>query len=351
LLSEVAVNFAPVEVIIRDMVKPQRAVDDFLANCRSRRLSERTVTTYARTLDEFASRPDVRDLDVSKITLLPIERYLATKSKLARGTVSGIETHLYMLFEYLARPEDRKIPRNPMYGMLRTRRAASEDLDVVTVSTGEVFRMLEAAYPGTELNAMSIAAYLGPRRHALAMLRSPDYNQATGEMRFHEKGDKTIWKPVADELRLVLDASIARGEISPSYPFQADPPYLVPPEGYLQRPAARDDRVIWRVVKKVAARAGVNAHVHALRAAFAVFYLDSFGRDTYGLQKSMGHSSMKTTETYLRRYDARKAMQPLRGLSWAGVNDGNGEASGLPQLAAKWLESSQVMGAGGFEPP
>jgi len=33
--------------------------------------------------------------------------------------------------------------------------------------------------------------------------------------------------------------------------------------------------VIWRLIRRVATRAGVTAHVHALRAAFAVFYLNA----------------------------------------------------------------------------
>lgn len=339
-------NFAPQEVIIRDMLRPQIAVDDFLADMRRRRLSERTVTTYARTLDEFAARPDVVDLDVSKITATHVTRFLATKSRLARGTVSGVETHLHMYFEYLLQPPDQKIVRNPMAGMLRTKRVASEHLDVVTVETGDVQRMLQAARPGTERNAIAILAFLGPRRRALASLKLSDYNRETGELRFFEKGDKVIWKPLPHELRGVLEASIARGEIR-----QAPEDYLVPPEGYLQRGGNRDDRVIWRVVKKVAGRAGVEAHVHALRAAFAVYYLENFERDTFGLQELMGHADPKTTRTYLRRYDRRQAMQSVRDLSWGIALADNSEASGIPQIAEKALESSSVMGAGGFEPP
>jgi site-specific recombinase XerD len=373
-VQQVGVNFEPQDVIIRDMLKPQIAVDDFLADMRRRRLSERTVTTYARTLDEFAARPDVCDLDVSKIGRTHLERYLAQKSRLARETVSGMETHLNMWFRYLL--ERSKIARNPMEGMARTRRRRSEDIDVLTVETPEVRRMLEVARPGTERNAMMILAALGPRRRAVASLKLADYNRETGELRFFEKGDKVIWKPVPHELRRVLEASIARGEIRP-----APEDYLVPPEGYLQRAGDRDDRVIWRVVRRVADRAGVRAHVHALRAAFAVYYLENFERDTFGLQELMGHNDPKTTRTYLRRYDKRRAMEPVRELTWGltfeGGNDGrdraeepgiavpvlapgslvadaqpgNEEDSAFPQIAGKQLESSQVMGAGGFEPP
>jgi integrase len=154
-----------------------------------------------------------------------------------------------------------------------------------------------------------------------------------------------IWKPIPAELRQILDASIARGEI------REPDDYLVPPEGYLVRKGDRDDRVIWRVVKRVADRSGVEAHLHALRAAFAVYYLEQNNRDTYGLKNLLGHSSMQTTEVYLRRSDKRAAMQPVRSLSWAGAASGNAEPPESPQIAARWLASSPVVGAGGFEPP
>jgi hypothetical protein len=251
-----------------------------------------------------------------------------------------------MWFEYLLQPPDSKIARNPMAGMVRTKRLNSEHLDVLTVETADVQRMLEVAKPGTERNAIAILAFLGPRRRAVASLKLSDYNRDTGELRFYEKGDKVIWKPLPHELRSVLDASIAAGDIWP-----APNDYLVPPEGFLQRTGDRDDRVIWRIVKKVAHRAGVEAHVHALRAAFAVFYLETFERDTFGLQELMGHADPKTTRTYLRRFDKRRAMEPVRELSWGVALAGNDEEPATPQIAEKALESSPAVGAGGFEPP
>lgn len=342
--ATVALDTRAQDVIVRVMLTPQRAIDDFLGDCRRQRWSERSIQTYANTLDTFATRlPE--DLDVSKITADHVRRYLATRAHLAPGTVAGHEAHLSSWFKWMFKA--RKITRNPMDEITRTRRVPAEDIEVVSVSTIEVPRLLDVARPGSERNAVAIASYLGPRRHAIAVLRARDYDQETRTMRFREKGSKTIEKPVPDELGLILDASIARGEI------QAAPTdYLVPPEGYLQRTKGdRDDRVIWRIIKRVADRAGVDAHVHALRAAFAVFYLERNPDDLLGLKELLGHRSLNTTLLYLRRMNKQAAMQRVRSLSWAGAGAGNSEAPGIPQFAAKWLESSPVMGAGGFEPP
>lgn len=95
--------------------------------------------------------------------------------------------------------------------------------------------------------------------------------------------------------------------------------YLVPPKGYLQRNGERDDRVIWRLVKRVAARAGVDAHVHALRAAFAAYYLLLHPGDVEALKELLGHRSIATTQVYLHKFDKATAMERVRGLSWADV--------------------------------
>jgi hypothetical protein len=175
-------------------------------------------------------------------------------------------------------------------------------------------------------------------------LRLSDYDRDRGVMRFREKGGKTIWKPVPDELARILEVSITAGHIG-------EDGYLIPPEGPLVRPGARDDRVIWRVVKRVAARAGVEAHVHALRAAFAVFFLETHNRDAISLQELMGHESFETTKIYLRKMDKAAAMENVRDLSWRAASPDNEDDPAIPQIAGEWLSSSQAVGAGGFEPP
>ena len=42
-----------------------------------------------------------------------------------------------------------------------------------------------------------------------------------------------------------------------------------------RREGDRDDRIIWRTVKNLGARAGVEVHPHALRPAFALRFLES----------------------------------------------------------------------------
>jgi integrase len=83
--------------------------------------------------------------------------------------------------------------------------------------------------------------------------------------------------------------------------------------------AERSDRVIWETVKKLAARAGVVAHLHALRAAFAVQFDEANLAQVAALKELLGHPRTDQTLVYLRRKNKAKAMEVVRDLSWGGA--------------------------------
>lgn len=342
LQGEVQVDLREPEVVIRVVLTSYRAIDDFLGDCARRGYSQRTQATYRRILDQFADRlPD--DYDVSRISSEDVRRYLNSRSHLARGTVAHTEAVLSSWFKWLY--QEQKIGRNPFDRLPRTRRIPAADLDVTTVSPDDVRRLMLIAQGWPERLAIGVLVYLGPRRHAAARLKLTDWDRGRGRMRFREKGAKTIWKPIPDDLDRLLEAALAAGV------WESGDDYLIPPEGYLSRKGERDDRVIWRIVKRVAARAGIDAHAHALRAAFAVFYDEKNPGDTLALRDLMGHRSVATTEVYLRRRDKEAGMERVRGLSWGVAMDGDEPIVESPQIAGNALASSELVGAGGFEPP
>lgn len=67
--------------------------------------------------------------------------------------------------------------------------------------------------------------------------------------------------------------------------------------------------MIWKTVKRVAARAGAQSHVHALRVAFAVQFDDANPDKAIALKELMGHSRIDQTVAYLRRKDKAKAIE------------------------------------------
>lgn len=326
------------------MLTPSDAVDLFLGDLgrKSRSRKGRTVAEYQRILYKFADSLG-RNTDVTEITSDHVRRFFGDYDHLASNTMSTYDAILRSFFEWLDRAG--RIRRNPMKEIPKPRRVDPMDLNVTTIDKGDVPRLLAAAETWPEILAVHLALYTGARRSALSSLRLRDFNQTTGKLRFEEKGGKTIEKAVADELRVVLDAAVAMGV------YTSPDDYLIPSKG----PTAnkeRDDRIIWEIVKDIARRAGIVTHVHALRAAFATFYLEGHPGDLEGLQAQMGHTSLEVTKIYLRKLDRQVAMERVRDLSWASVAPtGYAGVVAFPQSAEKLLESRLAMGAGGFEPP
>lgn len=320
-------------VIVRPMLILTRATDLFLDDLLSRGYSQRTVDTYRRLLDQFSDSVQ-DDYDVGQVTEDDCRKFFIRFNRKAAGTRAHAFSVLSSFFSWLYFGE--KIKRNPLDRMVRPRRIPAEDLDVVTLSTADVRNLLEMAETWPERIAINVLAYLGPRRHAVATLRLRDYDQTRGRIRFKEKGAKTIWKPAPAKLRSLLDAAIAAGV------YQSSDDYLIPAEGKLSRSGDRDDRVIWRIVKRLAARAEIVAHVHALRAAFAVFYLEQPDADIQSLKDLMGHRSIATTQIYLRKRDKDAGMEPVRSLDWGD----NTQAAEVSLLAGKRFESSADSGGG-----
>lgn len=300
-------------VIIRPMLTLTAAIDLYVdGHLVDLGRAKRTRDSYGRVLDKFCDRFP-RHWDVAKINEEDCRSFLALWASKSRGYRATIYAPLNGLFRFLYR--SRCIKANPMEFISAPVRQRPEDLDVVTINPLDVPTLLREARAGAERNCMFILACLGPRRHAAALLTIDDYRD--GRLRFREKGNKVIWKPVPEELRNVLEASLANREIS------AEQPYLIPPEGPLSRKvdgkAERDDRIVWRIVKRVAGRCGIEAHTHALRRAFACYYLLENPGDSRGLQKLMGHKNPATTEVYVKSLDDALAMEPVRALSWLGA--------------------------------
>jgi integrase/recombinase XerD len=145
----------------------------------------------------------------------------------------------------------------------------------------------------------------------VARLRWRDVDLERGTMKFREKGGKAITKPIPDEFAALLRAAVASREVASS-PGQ----YVVPMQRKQAHSRERDNRVVWRIVKNLGARAGVEVHPHSLRAAFAVQFLETHPGELEALQRLMGHSKIETTQIYPWRLDQERAMERAKDLSW-----------------------------------
>lgn len=302
-----------------------RAVDLWLGELERNNRSPRTVDTYRRLLDKLSDA--FPHIDIGDVSTAMVRHFLDAQAQSAGkrrrkspATIAQNVTIVGGFFDWLTK--EGVVTRNPGRRngdriISRPRQTRPDENDnVVTVSADDVRALLAEANAGSwgERIAVNCLAYLGPRRRALAGARREDYDEKSGTLTFREKGSKTIAKPVPDELATILDAAIAAGV------YTSPDAYLVPSRAETRRPGTRDDRIVWHLVREVAARAGVKTHVHALRAAFAVHYLETHRDENalFALKDLMGHARIETTLVYLRRLDRRQSMETVRDLSWGG---------------------------------
>lgn len=331
------------------------ATDLWLGELTRQGHSDRTVDKYRRLLDKLADAHS-RHTDVADLTVVHVRGFLDRQAKRANGTRKAPATiaqdvsTVCGFFDWLT--SEGIIGRNPTRRngdriVTRPRQTPAEENDNITSISGDGVRKLIAeANTGSwpERLAVNCLVYAGARRHAVAQLRIGDYDPVGRMLTFHEKGGKTIEKPVPHALARVIESAVAAGV------YDTIDDYLIPSRAQQRRAGERDDRIIWRLVRDVAARAGVDTHVHALRAAFAVHFLESNEGELVALQKLMGHKRIETTLVYLRRLDRRQAMETVRDLSWdvAGVDTGDSER--FPQIARESFDAFRLAEKEGFEP-
>jgi hypothetical protein len=123
-----------------------------------------------------------------------------------------------------------------------------------------------------ELPRIACAVPLGSR-NPIRVRESPAHARplANETIKFREKGAKLITRPLPSVLAGLLRAAVDESAV-PTGPVD----YVIPMLRKQLKSGERDDRVIYRTVRRLAARAGVaEAHVHALRGAFAVHFLET----------------------------------------------------------------------------
>ncbi len=284
------------------------ATDLWLGELARQGRAETTRRKYRETLDPFCATYE--HLTPREITADHCRSFLNRWSNHSKSTLALHVTVLRGFFAFLY--EEEIIARNPAEKLQRPKRLRPEDVDVVSVSGNDVRRMFDAVATWQELVCLAVLLYLGVRRRAASSARRRDLDFEQGTIRFREKGGKVIVKPMPDELAAILRAADQHGV------WSTPDDYLIPNrKPWLVRTGAeRGHKVIYETVVKVAQRAGVRSHVHALRAAFAVQFDEAHPDQVIALKELLGHARIETTMTYLRRKDKARAMETVRDLSW-----------------------------------
>jgi integrase len=313
-------------------VRLDRALDLYMGDLARQGRSPRTRQTYWSKLVLLADKFE----NVEDVTPEACAAFVDRWKDSAVGTLAHSVTTTKVFFRWCE--EQEYITRSPAEKLKRPRKPSPDELDVVTLTADQVRAMLAAVETWHEALCLTVLAYMGPRKGAASTVRWRDVDLVKETIKFREKGRKVITKPLPSLLAGLLRAAVD----DPGVPTARED-YVIPMVRKQLRSGERDDRIIYRTVKRLAARAGIaEAHVHAIRAAFAVQFLETHVGDLEALQALMGHKKIETTQVYLRRLNRAHAMERVRDLSWDAPQF---EASGVKAPSRFELEYAALQAA------
>jgi len=260
-------------------------------------LSKNSLDAYRRDLRLFSrwlevKRPERADLHAVQpqdIAAYFADRHAESKPSSANRRLSVLKRFYQMALR------DRRIAQDPCLKMASAKQPVRF---VHTLNEAQVEALLNAPDVRTPLGLrertmLELMYASGLRVSELVTLKVVELSLNDGVLRITGKGSKTRLVPFGEQARHWLERYMkeARGVILNG---QVDDALFVTARG---GPMTR--QMFWIVIKKHAARAGINAPLspHTLRHAFATHLLNH-GADLRVVQLLLGHSDISTTQIY-----------------------------------------------------
>jgi integrase/recombinase XerD len=268
-----------------------RLLSDFLVFLGAElQLSPNTVAAYRTDLDRLllgaAKLPDRTDL---------LRHVRTLRAEFAPASVLRNLAAIRGFFRFLL--AEGEIQVDPSEGLLGTR---IEKRLPKALSRPNVERLLSAAAGNDPLTIrnraiLEVLYATGCRVGEVVNLELGSVLDSHGFLRLFGKGRKERLVPLSDRARAHLSAW--RDDVRPLFAARAKSPTAAMFLSHRGRPL---DRIrIWRVLRELAARAGltVACSPHALRHSFAT-HLVGGGADLRAVQELLGHASLGTTQIY-----------------------------------------------------
>lgn len=261
-------------------------------------LADNTVEAYRRDLRRFAHWMEEAGVDRwNELSVARLGDYLAFLSteRLAPASVARHVASLKMFFRFLVL--DGQLDRSS--AALLHRPSLWERIPSV-LSERQVNELLSAPKPGDKLflrdrALLEILYATGARASEAARLRLGDVHMEDRFCRCLGKGNKERLVPFSPRAKKALEDYLAVER--PSLVEHSSTDRL-----FVSRTGRPIDRVdLWKIVKKYARRVGITAPLspHTFRHSFATHLLAQ-GADLRVIQELLGHSSISTTQHYLR---------------------------------------------------
>ena len=268
-------------------------IDDFLGYLKLERgLAANTVAAYRRDLTEFAEVTG--NTSTEKIDSRVVTTYLGYLGRQGRkpSTISRKISSVKQLFGYLV--EAGVIKKNPAGAVTAPKIMRYHPH---YLSPREIEMMIEAAQEQAKngrRDRMIVELLYGSglRISELIGLKLSDIEFEAGFIRVTGKGNKQRLVPLGGYARSAVESYLAE---APDKKDEKSGNLLL--RNNLGKAFSRVG--LWRIVKKLVARAGISKPVspHTLRHSFATHMLEG-GADLRVVQEMLGHADISTTQIY-----------------------------------------------------
>ncbi len=271
----------------------REVIVEFKVYLINKNCSTNTIEAYEHDLSVFESYIRESNLNFLKITPEDFERFVATLGNFSPSTINRTAAAIKSFYKFLYLYD--YISRNPLEDVQLPsyEKPLPKALSFEEVQT--IFGVIDVTTPlGLRDRVMLELMYAtGIRISEVLSLKILDISLENNYIKVLGKGNKERIVPFYNRVKNLMSKYLegAYPEISKGKPYMF--------------PNYRGDRMsrigAWKIIKNYAQKAGIahKVHPHVFRHTFATHMLLG-GCDIRTLQELLGHSSISTTERYLK---------------------------------------------------
>lgn len=279
----------------------EELVEVYIENLNNvKHASKNTLASYRRDLRKMAQYFETTGVNrVDEVTATFLDSYILylERNGMSSATVSRSIASIKSFFTYLLR--QGMISDNPAEN-LKPPKIERKAPEVLTIE--EVNRLLEQPFRNTqkELRDKAMLELLyatGMRVSELITLKLSDVNLSLNYIQCHDT-DKVRIIPIENAAKSALSRYLK--EVRPN--MCGDSEYLF--TNCKGEPMSRQG--FWKLIKAYAAKAGIDKDItpHMIRHSFASHMVNN-GADLRAVQEMLGHSTISTTQIYLKDRSSR----------------------------------------------
>ena len=308
------------ELIIK---QKQEMVQNNIEELYTRTLSDKTKLVYTQVIKTFFNKDNLNDISIEEMRAVTPSMVNDFAHRLLeegqqKSTINKKLSALHNFFKFLCRKAVGVLdynPADPDEGAIRFKNTTKSFSDKRTLTPDEVKLLFQSAKETQgitgvrDLLILQLLATTGMRRAELCGIKLGDISTSLGStiILITGKGEKSRLVAVSDEVNETINEYLKLRKLT----LKQNPsePLITSHSNNKGSSKFITENAVYNVIKKHANNAGIDASTispHSLRHTFATLSHLELGISKDDLQELMGHTSVSTTNRYIKAADITK---------------------------------------------